>query len=52
MLTKINNSLVFSNWNFSKSSVFQFRRLDFGMILLGIGWELGLDPLIEVEDGI
>ena len=37
----------------SKSfSDFQFRRFDFGMILLRFGCELELDPLMEVEDGI
>ena len=34
---------------FSKSfSDFKFRRLDFGMILLCIGWELDYEPLIEI----
>ena len=33
-------------------SDFQFRRLNFGMILLRFDCELELDPLMEVEDGI
>ena len=38
---------------FSKSfSDFQFHRLDFGMILLENHWELELDPLMEVVDGM
>ena len=43
----------FQRQNFSKSfSDFQFRRLDFGMILLLNQWELGLGLLIEIIDGM
>ena len=38
---------------FSKSfSDFQFHRLNFGTILLANHWELELDPLMEVGDGM
>ena len=43
---------LFGDWKISKSQIkFQFHVLNFGMILLCIGWDLGLGPLIELEDG-